>query len=41
MDSGRVNHSWCMSVISHDYGGLGRSRMEVVVGMCVMQSQEG
>ena len=26
MEGGRVNHSWCMAVDSHGYGGLGRGR---------------
>ena len=27
VDDGRVNHSWCMGVISHGYGGLGGGRV--------------
>ena len=41
MESGRVNHSWCMGVVSHSYGGLGGSREEVVVGRHAGQSQDG
>ena len=33
MKGGRVSHSWCMSVVSHGYGGLGGVRIEVVDGM--------
>ena len=29
-EGGRVSHSWCMSVVSHGYGGLGGVGMEVV-----------
>ena len=36
-----VSHSWCMCVVSHGYGGLGGSWMEVVVGRHAGQNQEG
>ena len=36
---GRVNHNWCMSVVSHGYGGV--SGMEVVDGMHAGQRQKG
>ena len=29
----RVNHSWCKCVVSHCYGDLGGTGMEVVDGM--------
>ena len=28
----QVNHSWCIGVVSLDYGGLGGAVMEVAVG---------
>ena len=33
MIGGRVSHNWCMSVVSHGYGGFGGVRIEVVDGM--------
>ena len=39
MEDGRVSHSWCMSVVSHGYGGLGGDRVEVVDGIHAGQSQ--
>ena len=32
MENGRVNHSWCMGVVSHSNDGLGGAVMELVVG---------
>ena len=26
LEGGPVNHSWCMGVVSHSYGGLGGGR---------------
>ena len=40
MEGGRVNHSWCMGVVSHRYGGLGGGRMVVVGVMSAGQSHE-
>ena len=40
MECGRVNHIWCLGVVSHGYGGLVRAWMEVVDGEHAGQSQE-
>ena len=40
LDGIRINHSWCLGVVSHRCGGFGRAGMEVVAGRHVGQSQE-
>ena len=39
MEGGRVNHSCCMCVVSHGYGGLHGGRNGVIDGMHAGQSQ--
>ena len=38
---GQVNHKWCMGAVSHTYGWLCGSVMEVVVDKHARQSQGG
>ena len=38
VEGGRVDHSWCMGVVRHGYGGM--AEMEVVDGRHVGPSQE-
>ena len=41
MEGRRVNHSWCVGIVSHSYGGFGRAEMQVMVDMHARQNQDG
>ena len=41
LEGGRVNHSWCIGVLSRSYVGVGRGRDGVAAGRHAVQSQEG
>ena len=40
MEGGRINHSWCMCIVGHGYGGLGEGRDESG-GLCACVTKPG